>query len=47
MGTQPWPRFDAQEKPEISVQPADDTEPVMAAEIASQHVFAFWDRIDL
>ncbi len=44
-GAPPWPRFNAANPQEISLQPAGDTEVITAAEVAAQHNCAFWDRI--
>ena len=45
-GAPPWPRFDPANDPTVmSLQPAGDTEPVTAAEMAAQHNCAFWDKL--
>jgi para-nitrobenzyl esterase len=44
-GAPKWPRFNAANPEEISLQPAGDTEVVTAAEVSAQHHCAFWDRI--
>jgi para-nitrobenzyl esterase len=45
-GAIPWPRFDPANDPtELSLQPAGDTEPVSAAQVAAQHNCGFWDKL--
>jgi para-nitrobenzyl esterase len=45
-GTPTWPRFDPEDNPtEMSLQPAGDSEPVTAAQVAAQHNCAFWDKL--